>query len=413
VAWEGAGRSLSEVRLPLPSEPLGTQKPDLNPIELTCSFRPWNEFLIRQMLNVFQKEEPLMISCRKKDIPMQPDHRQPISARVSKHRFHTASRTAAIALAITILALPALASIRGAANTPPTTPGNFHVTAVTTDSVSFAWNASTAGPGEKIGYTIINDTTGFDNNVGSVTSYNWNFGVEAGGTYSFHIFAYSGTYGNLVSANSPEVTVTLAGTPLPIPVKPAPPVITSAGPTSNTITVTWTEANPANEIGSYFVSVNGMTIASSNATTTTATLTGLLPSYTYSVAVTAYSLNGQEGALSTTGAPVTVTTTASTTSPAPTSVLTAPTDLSGYGDGGGEAIISWNPSVSANEPQADIQYDIYMDGVLDSFDGTVGQTQQVYIFPRGANLPASVFVVAVDNLGNVSAPSNVLTIDSF
>jgi hypothetical protein len=54
-----------------------------------------------------------------------------------------------------------------------------------------------------------------------------------------------------------------------------------------------------------------------------------------------------------------------------------------------------------------------MDGVLDSFDGTVGQTQQVYIFPRGANLPASVFVVAVDNLGNVSAPSNVLTIDSF
>ncbi len=54
-----------------------------------------------------------------------------------------------------------------------------------------------------------------------------------------------------------------------------------------------------------------------------------------------------------------------------------------------------------------------MDGVLDSFDGTVGQTTDVYIFPRGAAIPAQVYVVAVDNLGNVSAPSNVLTITSF
>jgi chitinase len=292
-------------------------------------------------------------------------------------------------------------------STPPTTPGNFHVTATTTSSVTFAWNASTNGTGGSLGYDIVNDTTGFSLNVGNITTYTWTIGVEAGGTYSFHIYAYSGY--TQVSANSPEITATLQGTPLPVPVKPAPPVITQTSVTSNTITLVWTEANPANEINGYTVAVNGIELASSNASTLTALATGLLPSYTYTVTVTAYSLNGVTGDLSTTSAPISVTTGPATTSPAPPSVLTAPTDLNGGGDGGGEAIISWNPSISANEPQADIQYDIYIDGVLDSFDGTVGQTQDIYIFPRGATEPAQVFVVAVDNLGNVSAPSNVLT----
>jgi hypothetical protein len=321
-----------------------------------------------------------------------------------------AARAIALGVAVAMLSLPAQGRTRGG-STPPSTPGNFHVTATTGSSVTFAWNASTPGSAGSLGYTITNDTTGFINNVGDVTRYDWSFGVEAGGTYSFHIEAYSGT--TLVSAPSPEITVTLPGTPLPTPVKPGPPVITQTSVTSNTITVAWTESTPANEINAYIVSVNGMANASSNASTTTAVVTGLIPSYAYTVTVTAYSLNGTTGALSTTGAPVTVTTAAATTSPAPPSVLTAPSGLNGWGDGGGEAIISWNPSTSANEPQQDIQYEIYMDGVLDSFDGTVGQTNNVYIFPRGATVPAQVFVVAVDNLGNISAPSNVITINSF
>ncbi len=83
------------------------------------------------------------------------------------------------------------------------------------------------------------------------------------------------------------------------------------------------------------------------------------------------------------------------------------------------AIISWNPSTSPNEAQADIQYNIYIDGVLDSFDsstaeqGTLGQTENIYIFPRGADVPAQVWVVAVDQFGNQSAPSNILTITGF
>ena len=322
----------------------------------------------------------------------------------------TAARIVALGIAVAMLSAPALANSRKEP-TPPSTPGNFHVTATTTSSVTFAWNPSTNGTGGSLGYDIVNDTTGFSLNVGNVTTTTWTIGVEAGGTYSFHIYAYSG-YTD-VSANSPEITATLHGTPLPVPVKPAPPVITKTSVTSNTITVVWTEANPANEISSYTVAINGIADGSSNATTLTALSTGLLPSYTYSVTVTAYSLSGTTGSLTTTGAPVTVTTAASTTSPAPPSVLTAPTDLTGGGDGGGEAIVSWNPSTSANEPQQDIQYVFYEAGVLDSYDGTVGDTTDVYIFPRGATDPVPVFVVAIDNLGNVSVPSNVIELTSF
>ncbi len=321
-----------------------------------------------------------------------------------------AAKAVALAIAIAMLSLPALARDRGrGGSTPPSTPGDFHVTGITTSSVSFAWNASTPGSGGKLGYNIFNDTTGFSLNVGSVTSDTWTIGVQAGGTYEFHIEAYSGTSGTLVSAPSPEVTVTLLGTPLPTPVQPAAPVITQANATSNTITVAWTESTPANEINDFVVHVNGIQDGGGPSGTTASTATGLASSYTFVVTVVAYSLNGTTGALSTTSAPVTVTTAAATTPPAPASILTAPTDLNGGGDGGGEAIISWNPSTSANEPQADITYEPYIDGVFDSFDSSVGDTNQVYIFPRGADEPATVWIVAVDNLGNVSAPSNVLT----
>jgi hypothetical protein len=304
------------------------------------------------------------------------------------------------------------------ANTPPSTPGDFHVTATTDSSVTFAWTASTPGSGGSLVYEIENDTTGLIFNVGNVTSYTWTE-VEAGGTYSFHIEAISGQ--NNASAPSPEVTVTIPGTPIPPAVQPDPPVITATRATSNTITVSWTEATPADEINVYAVLVNGMGQLGDGggfANSSPFTASNLWPGYTYTITVVAYSQNGETGALTATSEPVTVTTAATTNTPPP-DAPTAPTGLNGGGDGGGEAIISWNPSTSVNEPQADIQYNIYIDGVLDSLDsstaqqGTLGQTESIYIFPRGADVPAQVWVVAVDQFGNQSAPSNILTITGF
>jgi hypothetical protein len=302
----------------------------------------------------------------------------------------------------------ALAALK---RTPPSTPGNFHVTGATQNpaSVTFAWTASKAGWDPSFVYVIVNKTTGLSLNVGKVTSYTWTE-VQAGGTYSFYIYAADSV--NDVSANSPVVTVTVPGTPIPTAVQPAAPVITQISATSDTIIVSWTEATPANEIGSYEVLVNGMVDGSAPANSTTAKATNLWPGTTFTVKVVAYSLNGTSGALTAPSTPVTVMTATATGGPNPLAPTT-PTNLTGWGDGGGEAIISWNPSTSPNEAQSQIQYDIYIDGVLDAFDSTVGVTQQVYIFPRGATAPAQVFVVAVDQFGNQSPPSNVLTISSF
>jgi hypothetical protein len=327
--------------------------------------------------------------------------------RANLMRLAAGAAGAALTAAWLLAPVPASAGFRKA--TPPSTPGNFHVTAITTRSVSFAWNASTPGSGGSLVYEIQNDTQGFIENVGNVTSVTWTVGVQAGGTYSFHIIAVSG---NQASAPSPEVTVTLAGTPLPTPVQPAAPVITATSATSDTITVSWTEATPADEINSFDVAVNGMGDGGGSADSTTSTATGLWPGFTYTITVTAYSLNGTTGALTTKSAPVTVTTAPATTTPPP-NAPTAPTGLTGGGDGGGEAIISWNPSTSVNEPQSQIQYNIYIDGVLDVPDTSVGVTTDVYIFPHGATVPAQVWVVAVDQFGNQSAPSNILALSGF
>jgi hypothetical protein len=328
-----------------------------------------------------------------------------------------ACRSKATRFLATLSALCAIAwllnpmAFAAARRTPPSTPGNFHVTGATQGpaTVTFAWTASKAGSDPSFVYVIVNKTTGLSLNVGKVTSYTWTE-VQAGGTYSFYIYAADSD--NDVSANSAVVTTTVPGTPIPTAVQPAPPVITQISATSESITVSWSEATLANEIASYEVLVNGMADGSAPSNSTTANATNLWPGTTFSVKIVAYSLNGTTGALTATSAPVIVTTATAANGPNP-AAPTAPTNLTGWGDGGGEAIISWNPSTSPNEAQSQIQYNVYIDGLLDVFDSSVGVTQQVYIFPRGATVPAQVFVVAVDQFGNQSLPSNVLSIFSF
>jgi len=285
--------------------------------------------------------------------------------------------------------------------TPPTTPGDFHITAVTTNSVSFAWTASRAGSSGKFVYVIF-ESTGLEFNVGSGTSATITT-VAPGGTYSFYIEAVAPPE---ASAPSPEVTVTIPAPPPPPPIIPEAPVITAVSDTPSTMTVSWTEGTPASELDGTFLVVNGESAFDYGVyedSLTEWTVFNLTPNTTYAIEVGAESKTGN----------ITYSEPMNVTTPAPpnTNAPTAPTGLTGYSDGGGEAIMSWNPSTSPNEPQSQIEYELFVNGANEVDSDVIGQTSQVYVFPNGPGDPQSVYVVAVDQYGNMSPPSNVVEIE--
>jgi hypothetical protein len=305
------------------------------------------------------------------------------------------------ALLLTAALLAPTSGFASVKQTPPSTPGDFHVTAVTTNSVSFAWTASRTGSSKNFVY-VIYESTGLQFNVGTGTSATITT-VAPGETYSFYIEAVAPP---VASAPSPEVTVTIPAPPPPPPIIPAAPVITSVSTTSASITVSWTEATPASELDGTYLLINGESpfyFGVYEESLTEWTVFNLSPNTTYSIEVAAESKTGNITA----SEPINVTTPA----PLNTNAPTAPTGLTGSSDGGGEAIMSWNPSTSPNEPQSQIEYEVFVNGSHEVDSDVIGQTSQVYVFPNGAGDPQSVYVVAVDQYGNVSPPSNVVEIE--
>lgn len=308
----------------------------------------------------------------------------------------------AIGTALTITSLlepsPASAAFR---KTPPTTPGNFHVTAVTDSSVSFAWTASKAGSDANFNYVLVNATTGFTSTLSKGTTSYTDTLVTGGQTYSFYIYAVDLL--NNKSANSPTVTVTLPAPPPPPP--PAAPILSLVSVTPSTITVAWPEINFEDD---YLLFVDGVLASDQNLEFddfTEWTVINLAPGTTHTITVEAIGAGGDSPMSN----PVTATTT-TTTDPTPP---TTPTGLTGASDGGGEAIVSWNPSTDNVTPQSQIEYRFYVNGLFEPDATVIGQTSNVYVFPNppGSGGIEQIYVVAVDQAGNVSAPSNVLTVD--
>jgi hypothetical protein len=293
--------------------------------------------------------------------------------------------------------------------TPPSTPGNFHVTAVTESSISFAWSPSKAGTDPSFVYVIeeLSPSDGYSLNVGNVTSFVWDIGIAQSTPYTFEIFAVDSN--NHASAPSPIVSVT---TP-PTPIIPAMPVITGTNVTATTVTVSWTEATPSSDLNGYLVFVDGLGNPSvtfnsgTPATATSATISGLFAQTTYSIEVVAQSTTFDQA----TSEVVTATTTVSPNNIPPT----APTGLAvTYDVNTGLPDLSWNPSTSPYEPSSAIQYLIVEDGVADTEDSPPpGQTFADDVFNRVGSGQMSVSVVAIDQFGNVSSPSNVISVTTF
>src|SRR4051794_1088796 len=163
--------------------------------------------------------------------------------------------------------------------TAPTTPGNLHSTATTSDSVSLAWDASTDDVGVTA-YDIYNDGNKLSEAAGTATSKTIT-GLAPKTQYRLTVFARDAA-GN-VSASSNSVTVTTDPTTDTEPPS-APGDLRSTGVTSGSVSLAWDASTDNVGVTGYGVYSGGTAIVT-GITGTSATIPNLAAdtSYTFTV----------------------------------------------------------------------------------------------------------------------------------
>ncbi len=305
---------------------------------------------------------------------------------MSRHRpFVVLGIVAVFVAALLQLAAPASAA---GDRTAPTTPTNLRITATTANSVSLAWNASTDNS-SRFWYCVQTSGSGCIRVDPPRTTLTRTFSLPST-TFTFAVYAIDAA-GNR-SANSNTVSFTTqADTTAPGPA----PVISVTRLLPTRIALTWTRA--VDDFGAqvwYTLFVNGSPHLVDFSPTATTLLT-LTPETTYTFQVSTRDPVPNVA----TGPLLTVTTPARTDAQAPT----VPTGLVADTPDGLDLELRWNASTDDTDPQSEIRYDVYLDGVLVS----------VSLRPRTvvsctSTAPVAIFVRAVDTSGNMSAPSDTL-----
>jgi hypothetical protein len=299
-------------------------------------------------------------------------------------------RVAGIILALLLVfgISPALAARD---RTPPTKPTNLRVTGMTSYSVALAWNPSTDNSGV-FSYRI-RASYGQTWTVSQTqTSFNWNFGLIPGNTYSFYVYAVDGSGNQSQRSNTVSTTVPPDTTP------PTPPVLSLIDVNPTEVSLEWTASTDDGPYLSYQVYVNDTPNVDAG-TSRSAVVHDLTPDTTYVITVKARDFYGNN--VSAPSNAITVTTdpvSGEDTEPPP-----APGNLSGSDMGCGEVWLSWTQSVDNQTPQSAIKYEVYVNGVLDHFVTGTGQTI-LYGTITGDN---TFTVIAIDSAGNRSAPATI------
>jgi chitodextrinase len=276
----------------------------------------------------------------------------------------------------------------------PTTPTNLRITASTDTSVSLAWDAST------------------DNSA------NWWYCVQSSGagcfrvdppqttfthpkllpntTYSFSVVAIDAAGNRSGSSN----TVTYTTPPDVTPPSPAPE-LTATAVYPIRISLNWTDSKDNVSQVYYTLFKDGSPYFAGQIGYRSWTVLDLSPSTTYEFVVEARDYSGN--AVRSNVLSVTTPAATDTTPPA------APTNLRLSPESSAPEIwLDWDQSTDDTDPQSQIMYDVYQNGVFGEH-AAIGYGETItYCAGTG---PTTVTVRAVDTSGNASAPSNEIVFD--
>ncbi|MFC0532686.1 fibronectin type III domain-containing protein [Phytohabitans kaempferiae] len=303
---------------------------------------------------------------------------------------------ASAALLVAATAVPAGAT--GRDRTPPTTPGNLRVTAVTPTSISLAWDASTDSGGLNA-YIVYQSsaigTYGIYQSPSSTTATD-NIGVR-GYTKTYWIVAEDRA-GN-VSAQSNRVTATTTPDTSP----PTAPTVTVTGVTESTVGLSWTASTDDATTPTYRIFVNGapaqfITPMAAPGTRTTS-VRHLTPGTAYTFTVRAADAAGNLS-------PPSNAVAATTLPSADTSPPSTPGAARVTGDMGCGLFLHWDASSDNVEPASSIEYEVFVNGGVQQI--FVGVTSG-FVYHSNVNGLNTFAVRAVDRAGNSSPLSNTVT----
>jgi len=307
--------------------------------------------------------------------------------------------TSAFAITVVLLFSGPAASAGKGDRSAPTTPANLKVTAVSDWTISLSWQPSTDNSGKfsyRVRITNLNNSA--YNSLATVsqsqTTYTAKY-LASDSNYTFSVYAVDDS-GNK-SADSNIVSAhTLADT-----TPPTGPVLQASVLGPSEVQLTWTMSKdtiPSN-CCNYGVNVNGVR-ATQNVnwlSQTSATVRHLQPGTAYSFSVTASDWSG--GNTATSNVINTATPPSSDTIPP-----TVPTNVHLVQDDScAEIWLGWTESIDNQDSQSNIEYEIYVNGVLSPLPVSSGVNID---FVYGTAFGDNYFTIrAVDKSGNSSAPS--------
>jgi Fibronectin type III domain len=304
-------------------------------------------------------------------------------------------RAAGAGLAL-VLGLAVVGSVAAASQgnrTPPTTPTNLRVTSLAHESVTLAWDPSTAKSGS-VTYSVYKDGQSFTVPQGLTTfTIDW---LSPGMTYNFWVRATDKWLNQSGSSNTVTVTTRADTTP------PSTPALDGFVRGPSQVGLAWTRStDDFSPFVTYRFFANGVQITEhvNWIAETRIVLRHLTPATTYTFTVQASDASGNTAMSN----PVTLTTEASSDVTPPT----VPTNVHmAGGNGGCEFWVGWTQSTDDTDPQYAIEYEIYVNGVRSPLAVSAGvDTDFVY----GTASENTFTVKAVDRAGNTSEASNAAT----